>query len=171
MFFITPQNRDAYHSSGEVIPPTHDEPANKRKRGTLAQDVASYYPKRVPKACDRCRMKKLRCSGGQLCAQCRQDGVVCVNTQPSKKGMIQNNPAYVQLVESQRDQLVQVLRQVLQSKDAAAASSQLRSTLAGMGIDTASLLPSESDTTPTSTQHSHHPRSQTLNHGIRFLAA
>ena len=152
MFFIVPDKKDEDIKGGEGSLEVLEETPNKRKRANVVEEVPSYYSRRVPKACDRCRVKKIRCTGGSLCQRCKQDGVVCVTSQESKKGNIQHNPAYVQLVESQRDQLAQALQQILQSKDTI-ASAKLRDTLVEMGIDTSSLPKPQqpSDTQPART--------------------
>jgi hypothetical protein len=135
MFFIVPEKTEQNDHTLDDVPQGLNLTSNKRKKPSPAVEAASYYPRRIPKACDRCRIKKSRCSGGQLCAKCKQDGVVCVTTTASKKGTLPQNPAYVHLVESQRDQLAQALHKILKSEETP-ASSKLRSTLAEMGIAT-----------------------------------
>lgn len=139
MFFIVPKNTTSSESPTVTPPSSSAESASKGKRVTTEpEEVASYYPKRIPKACDRCRLKKARCTGGQLCERCKHDGVVCVTSRDSKRPALPQNPGYVHLVESQRDQLVQALCQILHSENTP-DSSKLKKILANMGIATESL--------------------------------
>lgn len=139
MFFIVPKNTTSFQSSTVTTPSSLAASASKGKKVAIdPEEVASYYPKRITKACDRCRLKKARCSGGQLCKRCERDGVVCVTSRNSKRPALPQNPRYVHLVESQRDQLVQALCQILHSKDTP-DSSKLKEILANMGIATESL--------------------------------
>lgn len=131
MFFIVPERK-----SPNPLPATPSEesstslPPQKRQRLSPEPEVTSgYYPKRVPKACDRCRLKKARCSGGKICDKCKRDGVICTTNRESKREPTQPNAAYVQLVESQRDCLLRALNGLIQSglsQDRAALAKTLQ---------------------------------------------
>lgn len=120
MFFIVPKPRS--HILPESSPLDKPIVSAHPRPGPIQHhsfdNVASYYPRRTPKACDRCRIKKARCSAGRgPCTKCKRDGVICVTTAPSKsERTVKNNPAYVQMVEAQRDALVQALHRVLKEK-------------------------------------------------------
>ena len=139
MFFITPQRRQPPNKTTNGAQSATEESCSKRKRvepvETTTQHDQShgYYPKRVSRACDRCRLKKTRCSGTKVCDRCRRDGVVCVVTSAPKKNDLAQHPRYVQLVESQRDQLARALQQLLQN-DNSMDSSKVKGLLAEMGI-------------------------------------
>ena len=77
-------------------------------------ETAGYYPKRTPKACDRCRMKKARCSAGEPpCAKCKRDGVLCVTaSEDTRFSKLRQSPEYIRMVESQRDLLVSAVRRL-----------------------------------------------------------
>lgn len=135
MFFIAPQPQEqptsAPTTSGSIV-------TTKRKRLLPAEKqdserISSYYSKRVARACDRCRLKKTKCSGGKICERCKQDGVVCVTTSNLRKNVSVQSSDYVQLVESQRDQLVQALHKVLQNNEPT-NSAKVEAVLADMGI-------------------------------------
>ena len=151
MFFIVPNKTHQATDDDKAkttLPAQQAETTKRRKRAVAEpEETASYYPKRNPKACDRCRLKKARCTGGRLCARCRQDGVVCTTTRDSKKPSMPPNPAYVHLVESQRDQLVQALSKILAHENTP-DSSKLKQMLTDMGIAAEDIYP------PPSTQDS-----------------
>lgn len=141
MFFITPQ-KEQLVKNVETEP---DDRPSKRCRQLSSQqskqlqpqssdDVPSgYYPKRVPKACDRCRIKKVRCSGGQLCKRCGSDGVVCITTTNGDK---EESPVQAQqyhLVESQRDRLLQIIAKIADGKNED-EFTKLRDVLSNMGL-------------------------------------
>ena len=143
MFFITPQKEEVVKDV-EIEP--NDRPS-KRRHQLLSQqskqpephssgDVAiGYYPKRVPKACDRCRIKKVRCSGGQLCKRCGSDGVVCITT-TTTNGAKEEGPVKAQqyhLVESQRDRLLQIIAKISDGKNDD-EFAKLRELLGSMGL-------------------------------------
>jgi len=125
MFFIAPQ---AHHdespksaASTKPIEPTEPTKSTESSRLTARSYndddlTASYYPKRTPKACDRCRLKKTRCSAGRgACTKCKTDGVVCATSSQSRRVDTKlQNPKYIQMVETQRDLLVRALQKIRQ---------------------------------------------------------
>lgn len=148
MFFIAPRNQPPQANEGR--PHEAQDPAvppNKRKRLFQAHgDFSGYYPKRVPKACDRCRVKKVKCSGGVICVRCEADAVICVTSSATGKDTAPVNPEQLHLVESQRDRLVQILSRVLQRQDKTEAA-KLRDILGSMGLST-QMLPTSNDGDP-----------------------
>lgn len=141
MFFIAPKCPDRPQPPPSAPEIGLEQPISKRKRlgpeeaHDIPEAALNYYRKRSVRACDRCRLKKTKCSGGKICARCKQDGVVCVTTSISQKGDSAQNPRYTQLVESQRDQLARALQHILQNCDPS-VSTKLKSLLADMGIAT-----------------------------------
>lgn len=141
MFFITPQ-KERLGINVETEP--DNRPSKKRRQQSSqhfkqpephpSDDVASgYYPRRVRKACDRCKIKKAKCSGGQLCKKCKSDGVVCITTTNTAK---EEGPVQAQqyhLVESQRDRLLQIINMISDGKDEE-ESAELRGVLSNMGL-------------------------------------
>ncbi|KAH0844766.1 hypothetical protein AYO21_01912 [Fonsecaea monophora] len=133
MFFIVPERK----SSNQPASPNSDDPSAsppQRKRQRLspeAEETSGYYPKRTPKACDRCRLKKARCqwSAGKICDKCKRDGVICTTNRESKREPKPPNAAYVQLVESQRDCLLRAITKIVEgglSNDPAAMANMLQ---------------------------------------------
>jgi Fungal Zn(2)-Cys(6) binuclear cluster domain len=121
MFFIVPQ----------APPPGSPEDSSSRSSPhslrTNAPDdaVACYYPKRTPRACDRCRLKKARCSVIRgACIKCKRDGVVCVTSAPTKPDSKIKNPEYVHMVEGQRDLLVQALHKIWKTSRSGSANAE-----------------------------------------------
>ncbi|KIX05006.1 uncharacterized protein Z518_05878 [Rhinocladiella mackenziei CBS 650.93] len=117
MFFIVPEPKPQ-----NSVPTPHPEDSSQsphsQKRQHLSpeeEESAGYYPKRTLKACDRCRLKKARCSGGKICEKCKRDGVICTFNRESKREPKPPNAAYVQLVESQRDSLLRALSKIFQT--------------------------------------------------------
>ena len=135
MFFIASRNEDAGQSDGRPNDGTdHSESSKKRKRlFESPEKLGGYYPKRVPKACDRCRVKKVKCSGGQICARCQLDAVVCVTSSAPVKDLAPVSPEQLLLVQSQRDRLVRIISKIVDRQDPT-ESAKLQETLAGMGL-------------------------------------
>ncbi|EXJ58812.1 hypothetical protein A1O7_06242 [Cladophialophora yegresii CBS 114405] len=133
MFFIVPERR-----ASDTPPGPHSEspsgspcPAKRQRLSPEADDMSGYYPKRTPKACDRCRLKKARCqwSEGKICNKCKRDGVICTTNRESKREPKTPNAAYVQLVESQRDCLLRAISKLLEDglvKDKTAMAKTLQ---------------------------------------------
>ena len=141
MFFITPQRDYAVSFDGAEA---QLEPSKKRKQQHSSNlqsndDTASgYYPKRIPKACDRCRVKKVKCSGGNLCKRCDLDGVVCITTSSLAKEEAPVDPRQHHLVENQRDRLLQILSEIVHGKDESEVA-KLREVIGNMGLSVKSL--------------------------------
>lgn len=136
MFFIVPTTGEQPASTFTSTEGTdHITSHGKTQSQDLAQGdlTLTHDRRRTPKACSRCRLKKTRCSGGKICERCKRDGAVCVTIDNARRGNHTQKPEYIQLVESQRDQLVLALRQVLRN-ESTTDSDRLKSTLARMGI-------------------------------------
>ena len=151
MFFIVPERK----ASSQPPSPAVDEsttlsPPTKRQRLSPETDeTAGYYPKRTPKACDRCRLKKARCqwNNGKICDKCKRDGVICTATRESKREPKPPNAAYVQLVESQRDCLLHAVSKIFEdgsSKDPAAMVKMLQDS--GIRVDDLKKAPRRNQT-------------------------
>lgn len=148
MFFITPQSSERPTAAPTAPENVQDDSALRRKRKAVDEEnrqdqgrVHSYYPKRISRACDRCRLKKTRCSGGKICERCQHDGVVCVTTLKPKSDEHGKSSGYVQLVESQRDRLLQALQKVIQDSAGTADQGRVRTFLHDMGLSIDNLQP------------------------------
>ncbi|KAL4894326.1 hypothetical protein BDV59DRAFT_176227 [Aspergillus ambiguus] len=62
--------------------------------------------KRVCKACDRCRLKKSKCDGGNPCGRCRADNAICVFGERKKAHDKVYPKGYVEMLEQQQAWLV-----------------------------------------------------------------
>ncbi|KAL9630852.1 MAG: hypothetical protein Q9204_004512 [Flavoplaca sp. TL-2023a] len=60
---------------------------------------------RVPKACDRCRMKKSKCDGPPYCTRCKQDNVVCLFAERKASNDKIHPKGLVEVLEQQNRQL------------------------------------------------------------------
>ncbi|OJJ72696.1 hypothetical protein ASPBRDRAFT_195371 [Aspergillus brasiliensis CBS 101740] len=70
--------------------------------------------KRVTKACQRCKVKKSRCSGDAPCESCKATNAVCTYREDRPKRHRVFTQSYVQLIEDQRDMLVRGIRELYQ---------------------------------------------------------
>ncbi|KIW12956.1 hypothetical protein PV08_08143 [Exophiala spinifera] len=137
MFFIVPdcKNPKGDPSSAPGTSSSPSEAPKRQRTSPESEEVAGYYPRRNQKACDRCRLKKARCSGGKICEKCKRDGVICTTNRESKRDPTTKPPnaEYVHLVESQRDALLNALRAIYE-KDASKDSTILSDVLKDLGI-------------------------------------
>ncbi|KAL9616364.1 MAG: hypothetical protein Q9160_008758 [Pyrenula sp. 1 TL-2023] len=112
MFFIAPDIPKPPELLIAPVPTDVSSTREKRKHDEAfdtPQSVDNYYPKRNQRACDRCRLRKAKCSGGRCCEKCKRDGVICTTNRSTKSDQKAPSVAYVQMVESQRDFLIQAL--------------------------------------------------------------
>ncbi|GES65555.1 Zn(II)2Cys6 transcription factor [Aspergillus terreus] len=68
--------------------------------------------KRVCKACDRCRLKKSKCDGGNPCGRCRADNAICVFGERKKAHDKVYPKGYVEMLEQQQAWLVYGLQEL-----------------------------------------------------------
>ncbi|KAF2011863.1 hypothetical protein BU24DRAFT_396490 [Aaosphaeria arxii CBS 175.79] len=68
--------------------------------------------KRVCKACDRCRLKKSKCSGMAPCNRCKTDDAICIFTRRRNHKDKSYPKGYVEILEQQQAQLVAGLREL-----------------------------------------------------------
>lgn len=119
MFFIPPDGPRPVETL--ALPLVTNEPNLQHKRKydeafSFTNDVSCYYPKRNQRACDRCRLRKAKCTGGDFCEKCRRDGVVCTTNRNPKHDQKPPSAAYVQMVEAQRDFLIRTLEGLSRSE-------------------------------------------------------
>lgn len=141
MFFITPQEEHLVSSSDFVNGQSHSKKRKQHHELELQaanEMISGYYPRRTPKACDRCRVKKVKCSGGKLCKRCEFDGVVCTSTGNSATEDASVGSRQYHLVEHQRDRLLEILSEIIYGKDENEVT-RLRELLSNMGLSTKSL--------------------------------
>ncbi|RDH26194.1 hypothetical protein BDQ94DRAFT_43185 [Aspergillus welwitschiae] len=68
--------------------------------------------KRVCKACDRCRLKKSKCDGGNPCGRCRANNTICVFGERKKAHDKVHPKGYVEMLEQQQAWLVYGLQEL-----------------------------------------------------------
>lgn len=68
--------------------------------------------KRVCKACDRCRLKKSKCDGGNPCGRCRSDDTICFFGERKRMHDKVYPKGYVEMLEQQQAQLVSGLQEL-----------------------------------------------------------
>ncbi|KAI9040483.1 Zn(II)2Cys6 transcription factor domain-containing protein [Aspergillus affinis] len=68
--------------------------------------------KRVCKACDRCRLKKSKCDGGNPCGRCKADNAICVFGERKKAHDKVYPKGYVEMLEQQQAWLVHGLQEM-----------------------------------------------------------
>lgn len=142
MFFITPQREQSSRIDRFDL---EQEPSKKRKKPDQQQQhndefTTGYYPKRAQKACDRCRLKKVKCSGGKLCKRCESDGVVCITASNPIKQETPVDYRRYHLATSQRDRLLEILFGVLNGKNEDEIAN-LHGELKNMGLSVQNLGP------------------------------
>lgn len=70
--------------------------------------------KRVAKACDRCRLKKIKCDGKIPCTRCQAENTVCRFGERKKSVERRIPPGYVEYLEEQQKILVKALKKTWQ---------------------------------------------------------
>ncbi|KAL2313347.1 Transcription factor [Schizosaccharomyces pombe] len=74
-------------------------------------------PKRIPRACDMCRKRKIRCDGKQpACSNCVSHGIPCVFTARPKRRTGQRQ-MYIKSLVSRLEQMESTLRSVIPNYD------------------------------------------------------
>ncbi|KIW28114.1 hypothetical protein, variant [Cladophialophora immunda] len=75
---------------------------------------------RTSHACDRCRLMRTKCSGGDRCSKCLKDGAACVygdrKRERNKKDLAESLDR-ISLLEEENSQLVSALRSVTEQPD------------------------------------------------------
>ncbi|KAI9747249.1 MAG: hypothetical protein M1815_004395 [Lichina confinis] len=72
----------------------------------------SQARKRVCKACDRCRLKKSKCDGGNPCGRCKTDDTICFFGERKRIHDKVYPKGYVEMLEQQQAQLVSGLQEL-----------------------------------------------------------
>ncbi|THC96105.1 hypothetical protein EYZ11_004427 [Aspergillus tanneri] len=120
----SPSNTNEDDPSSDLLLYAHDDSdpsAHLSNETPGAQDVASASAKeplpmqkrrRVTRACDECRRKKIKCDGKQPCTHCTVYSYECTYDQPSNR---RRNPApqYVEALETRLHKAEALLRVVL----------------------------------------------------------
>ncbi|MCJ1436723.1 hypothetical protein MMC27_006105 [Xylographa pallens] len=68
---------------------------------------------RVQKACDRCRLKKIKCDGDLPCLRCGHDKVLCTQSKRTQNDPKAVTREYISSLESRQMNLVKTLHEVL----------------------------------------------------------
>ncbi|KAH0009517.1 hypothetical protein KCU78_g10692, partial [Aureobasidium melanogenum] len=70
------------------------------------QDMGGISKQRASKACNRCRAKKSRCSGGYPCSKCKSSDAPCIFGYPNESKRKVFSEHYVRTLETQQFKLV-----------------------------------------------------------------
>ncbi|KAG9009294.1 hypothetical protein FRB94_012240 [Tulasnella sp. JGI-2019a] len=102
------------------IPPAAQVPAKKQRKdddkGDGSKSLVSMTRRRVWRACEACRRKKIKCDGTEpVCGQCTQTNTTCTWMQTRDRAALSRQ--YVQELENRLIRLESVLAQVAPSVD------------------------------------------------------
>ncbi|CZR52324.1 uncharacterized protein PAC_02201 [Phialocephala subalpina] len=67
--------------------PMSEQIAVKRKRQSAGRVVKQHERKKVSRACDVCKLRKLRCTGTQPCSRCLSHGLPCEYNSEHRRGV------------------------------------------------------------------------------------
>lgn len=128
MFFQVPPPRARAASAEPVSHQADDTPPGSKRPRTIDLEVDDAHHPRNPRACDRCRVKKSRClPDGRSCKRCKLEGAICTKSHTSTAApKFRTTPAYVQMLEGQRDTLVRAIRQLRESGEARSLDPALK---------------------------------------------
>ncbi|KAH0033681.1 hypothetical protein KCU78_g2419, partial [Aureobasidium melanogenum] len=73
---------------------------------TETPDMEDISKQRASKACNRCRVKKARCSGGYPCSRCKSSDALCIFGYPKRSKRKHFPEHYVRTLEMQQFKLV-----------------------------------------------------------------
>ena len=106
------QSRSASpHDSPQLSPTAVDHDEDGAKSGAPLQKR-----RRVTRACDECRRKKIKCDGKQPCSHCTVYSYECTYDQPSNRRR-NPPPQYIESLEAQLKRANAILRMILPSAD------------------------------------------------------
>jgi Fungal Zn(2)-Cys(6) binuclear cluster domain len=101
---------------------SHDRTESSPKPSTPPGSAGSSHPekssrpvqkrRRITRACDECRKKKIKCDGKQPCTHCTVYSYECTYDQPSNRRR-NPAPAYIEALESRLQKTEAILRTVL----------------------------------------------------------
>ncbi|EXJ73053.1 uncharacterized protein A1O5_04202 [Cladophialophora psammophila CBS 110553] len=108
----TNHNDENASESRPESPPAETPPSDSGTKPT----VPMQKRRRVTRACDECRRKKIKCDGKQPCTHCTVYSYECTYDQPSNR---RRNPApqYIEALEQRLQKAESVLRSVLPGLD------------------------------------------------------
>ncbi|KAE9972497.1 hypothetical protein BLS_004014 [Venturia inaequalis] len=106
-----------HHDPNDTSPRDHNEsdllsPAD----GADGPTKPMRKRRRVTRACDECRRKKIKCDGKQPCTHCTVYGYECTYDQPSNRRR-NAAPHYIEALEKQLNRAIAILRLVLPEAD------------------------------------------------------
>ncbi|KAF2433222.1 hypothetical protein EJ08DRAFT_647599 [Tothia fuscella] len=108
----------AWHESPES--PQHESPLLSPDAGDSADNSKPNIPtqkrRRVTRACDECRRKKIKCDGKQPCTHCTVYSYECTYDQPSNRRR-NAAPQYIEALEKQLKRANSILRLLLPEVD------------------------------------------------------
>ncbi|KAF2761033.1 hypothetical protein EJ05DRAFT_483451 [Pseudovirgaria hyperparasitica] len=85
-------------------------------QATSANDHHDEYsdPIRVKKACNRCRIRKVKCDGKYPCGRCRHDDVPCLLGRKDRGDVKELSRGYIRTLETQQTYLLDALKALSQ---------------------------------------------------------
>ncbi|KAG9236733.1 hypothetical protein BJ875DRAFT_455559 [Amylocarpus encephaloides] len=76
------------------------------------QSLAKFSRARVQKACERCRVKKIKCNGEIPCQRCQQDEVFCTSRKREPGDLKAASRDYISTLESQQKTFITTLQKI-----------------------------------------------------------
>ena len=95
-----------------LILPKNHSPSTTKPESTRSLPDHSDVPVRAKKACDRCRVKKIKCDGRKPCGRCAHDKVQCLQTRRATTDPKALSRDYIASLEAQQAYLLDALRQL-----------------------------------------------------------
>ncbi|MCJ1390026.1 hypothetical protein MMC18_002884 [Xylographa bjoerkii] len=144
MFMITPKATNPSTTQKSLQLPTYQSTSR------AARAV------RVQKACDRCRLKKIKCDGDMPCLRCGHDKVLCTQSKRTQNDPKAVTREYINSLESRQMNLVKTLQEVLRHAQQPAGEDAMRkivTTLRSQGDEFESLLTQSTDNRATQKEH------------------
>lgn len=79
----------------------------------ICQNKTNYTTKRVDRACDVCRIKKVKCNGAKPCSWCTNHNEICVFSKRKKKKSNAIPTGYIELLETRLHLLTKSLDKMI----------------------------------------------------------
>ncbi|ORY82079.1 fungal-specific transcription factor domain-domain-containing protein [Protomyces lactucae-debilis] len=102
------QAADAQYAMDET-----DEYAGEHEGEQTAESMAESKRRRIAKACDSCRRKKIKCSGENPCSNCSTYSTPCHFTDAPKKRAMPRSAKYIQGLEARLGKMEALVKQLL----------------------------------------------------------
>jgi len=122
MFLITPK-------SSSRRPQRDSAPQTSQESPPVSRPIAKITRARVQKACDRCRVKKIKCDGVVPCLRCSHDEVICVVSKRDPNDLRAASRGYITCLEIQQKSLIKTLQQISRTTPQAVNAADLKEIL------------------------------------------